>query len=94
MKLHKLNNYKLSATAVRRAGEIWLIGTFGPFGFEAITRECKDCHCFVPGSTEVWALKIPKGKRAFNNALTAIEYRLSRAQVPTLREKEEKQIEL
>ena len=94
MKLYKLKKYKLSATVIRSADEIWLSGTFGPFGFEAIAHECEECHCFIRKSIEIWPLKLPKGPKAFDNAMAAIEDRLARAQVPQLREKEEKRITL
>ena len=94
MRLYKFENYKLSAEVIRSGPDIWLKGTFGPFGFEAITQECEECHNFITGNTSVWALKGRRGQRAHDNAIMAIEDRLAYARVPKLRQGESAQINL
>ena len=84
MRRHRFEKYTLTATAARSGPDFRLLGTFGPFSFEAITKKCEECHNFITGNTSVWASKGSKNQQACDNALFAIEERLSNAQAPKL----------
>jgi len=94
MKRYKLKNFKLSATVKRDGKDLYLDGTFGPFEFNAIARECIHCHHYDVSNVTAWLIKGERGHRAFNNALYAIGDRLEKAQVPTLRQGEQTRINL
>ena len=94
MRRNKFEKYKLSAEVMRSGPDIWLNGTFGPFGFEAITQECEHCHNYIMGATSIWTLKGWRSRRAHDNALFAIEDRLAYAQVPKLQQGESTQVNL
>ena len=94
MRQYKLKKYKLSAEATRSGSDIWLQGTFGPYGFEATTQECKECCSYIVNSTSVWPIKNQPGRRALHNALMTIEDRLANAQVPKFQNGESAQVNL
>ena len=87
-------SYKLSATATRDGQSIMLNGTFGPFGFDAITLECNKCHSYIPDSTTVWILNGFQDEQTQMDATFALEDRLANAQVPKLHHGESTQINL
>ena len=88
MRRHRFEKYTLTAMAVRSGSDFWMMGTFGPFSFAAITRKCEECHNFITGRTSVQSIKGSKNQQACDNALFAIEERLSNAQAPKLQQGE------